>query len=153
MIQDHEIDAWLGTEAGLSPEQRDEFARLVRAYDAMQAGRDGERADYADEDNAAWMAALDQATGTLDIEARGRAYRAAQDEAYAGAVIAVLAGVPEAEAARQATLPRGTLRKALGKDRAPTREEILESQQAMTDASLAAIPELHRQQKQTGGQR
>lgn len=116
MIQDHEIDAWLGNEAGLTPEQRDEFARLVRAYDAIQTGREGERADYADEDAAAWMAALDQATGTLDVEARGRAYRTARDDAYAGAVIAVLGGMPEAEAARQATLPRGTLRKALGKD-------------------------------------
>ena len=114
MIQDHEIDAWLGDEQ-ISPEQRDEFARLVRAYDATQTGRPDERDDYADEVAAAWMAALDQATGMLDVEARGQAYRDARDDAYASAVIAVLAGMPEAEAARQATLPRGTLRKALGK--------------------------------------
>lgn len=114
MIQDHEIDAWLGDETGLTAEQREEFGRLVRAYDAAQVGREGERAD-TDEDTAAWYAALDQATGTLDVAARGQAYRDARDAAYAGAVIAVLAGMPEAEAARRATLPRGTLRKALGK--------------------------------------
>ena len=119
MIQDHEIDAWLGSDAGLSTEQRAEFSRLVRAYDATQAGREGERADYADEDAAAWYAALDQATGTIDVAARGQAYRDARDAAYAGAVIATLAGVSEVQAAREATIARRTLRQLLGKDERP----------------------------------
>jgi len=116
MVSDREIDAWLGAEVGLSVEQRAEFARLVRAYDEIQAGRDGERVDHADEDEAAWDAALDQTTGTLDLPARGRAFRSARTAAYAGAIIATLAGTSEVQAARDATITRRTLRQILRKD-------------------------------------
>jgi hypothetical protein len=117
MIQDHEIAAWLGPAAAeLDEDQRDEFARLVRAYAETTTGRQGEPADYADEDTAAWIAALEQVEGTLDVAARGRAYRGAKDQAYAGAIIAALAGVSEVQAARDATITRRTLRQLLGKE-------------------------------------
>lgn len=115
MMQDHEITAWLGP-VELTDEQRDRFDRLVREYDETQTGRDGEDADYWEEDNAAMVAALEQVTGTLDVAARGRAYRRAKDEAYAGAMIAALDGASEVQVAADATITRRTLRQLLGKD-------------------------------------
>jgi hypothetical protein len=116
-IQDHEIDAWLGPALEeLSEEQREEFGRLVRAHQETQNGREGEDADYAEEDTAAWNAALEHVTGVFDLAARGIAYRDAQDAAYAGAVIATLAGMSEVQAARDATITRRTLRQLLRKD-------------------------------------
>lgn len=115
MIQDHEINAWLG-DVELTDEQRDEFATLVRAYAETQAGRDGEPDDYRDEDTAAWVAALEAVEGKLQVSARGRAYREAKTAAYAGAIIAVLDGTSEVQAAAQATITRRTLRQLLGKE-------------------------------------
>ena len=114
MIQDNEIDAWLG-DAALTPDQRAEFGRLVREYAHTVGHWTGDAADYADEDQAAWVAALESVTGQLDVAARGREYRTARDRAYAGAVIAVLAGMSEVQAAREATITRRTLRRAMGK--------------------------------------
>lgn len=115
-IQDHEIDGWLGTARDeLTAEQRTEFARIVRAYHATTTGRPGEREDYAEQDEAAMRAALEQVEGTLDVAQLGREYRGAQTRAYAGAMIATLAGMSEVEAAQAATISRATLRKALGK--------------------------------------
>lgn len=112
-----EIDGWLGTAAErMTEDERAEFGRLVRAYRASQEGRTGDDADYADQDAAAWHAAFLHAVGELDLAARGRAYRHARDAAYAGAVIAVLAGMSEVQAAQEATISRGTLRRALGKE-------------------------------------
>jgi hypothetical protein len=63
MIQDYEINAWLGPAADdLTPEQRAEFCRLVRAHDDSQRDRDHEFFDYSDDDDAAWVAAYEQAT-------------------------------------------------------------------------------------------
>lgn len=116
MIQDREIDAWIGGAADeLSAEQREEFGRLVRAYDAIQSDRTQGDAGRSERDHAAWTAAYEHVTGTLDIDARGRAYRDSQHAAYASAVIGVLAGMSELEAARRSTIPRMTLRDALGK--------------------------------------
>jgi hypothetical protein len=117
MIQDHEIDAWLGDARGdLTDEQWETFASLVRDYERQIAqGREGEAADFWEEDSAAWVAALEQVEGRLDVAARGRAYRDAKDAAYAGAIIATLAGMSEVQAADDATITRATLRKALGK--------------------------------------
>lgn len=116
MIEDYGIDAWLGpAREGLSDDQREEFARIVRAYEEAIKARPGERADYQDEDDAVWIAALEQAQGVLDVPARGRAYRTAKTEAYAGAIAAHLAGAREVDAAADATISRATLRKALWK--------------------------------------
>lgn len=117
IVQDDEIDAWLGGPGvnDLTPAQQEEFARLVRAYHATTLDRVGEAADYAEEDEAAWIAALEHVTTGLDVAEAGRAYRSAQTRAYAAAVVAVLAGTSEVEAARAATISRATLRKALGK--------------------------------------
>lgn len=116
--QDHESTGWLSVAVAeeLDEAQRAEFLRLVAAYDATQAGRRfGDAADYASQDRAAWAAAFEYVTGGLDVIARGRAYREAQDAAYAGAVIAALAGVSEVQAAKDATITRVTLRRLLGK--------------------------------------
>jgi DNA-binding phage protein len=116
MIQDHEIDSWLGDVVNeLDADQLDEFQRLVRAYHETQDGRPGEPADYFDEDEAAWRAALEQVEGTLDVEQAGREYHGAKRRAYAAAIIATLAGMSEVEAARAAGISRPTLRKALRK--------------------------------------
>lgn len=116
MIADHRISGWLGVALQeLDENQRAEFSRLLVAYEATQEGRTGEPADHADQDDAARRAIFEQVTGELDVAARGRAYRKARADAYAGAVIATLAGMSEVQAAREATLPRLTLRKALGK--------------------------------------
>lgn len=110
------LTGWLGVAAEeMTDEQRAEFGRLVRAYTATQAGREGEDADYAEEDNAAWVAAYEQAVGELDVAAHGRAYREAQRAAHASAVIAALAGTSEVRAARDATISRNTLRQLLRK--------------------------------------
>lgn len=116
MLPDRQIDARLG-DAGneLSELQREEFRRLVRAYEAIQVARRRDPPDRTEDDAAAWTAAYEHVTGTLDVAARGRAYRDSQRAAYAGAVIATLAGMSELEASRQSTIPRMTLRKALGK--------------------------------------
>lgn len=115
-VQEYELDGWLNEAAGeMTEEQRAEFGRLVRAYDATQAGRGGERADWFEQDSAAVLAAFEQAVGELDVTARGRAYREARTAAYAGAVIAVLAGKSEVQAAQEATISRNTLRKTLRK--------------------------------------
>jgi hypothetical protein len=120
-IQDHGLDAWLGSaREDMTEEQRAEFGRLVRAYTQTQAGREGEPADWADrptdQDRAAWVAAYEQATGVLDVAARGRAYREAKTAAYAGAMIASLAGqISERQAAREATITQRTLRQLLRK--------------------------------------
>lgn len=116
MIEDYAIDAWLGpAREDLTDDQRDEFARIVRAYENAIEARPGERADYQDEDDAVWRAALEHVEGALDVPARGRAYRAAKDDAYAGAIVAHLAGAREVDAAADATISRATLRKALWK--------------------------------------
>lgn len=114
-VQDHELDAWLDGALELTEEQRAEFGRLVRAYEATQVGRAGEDADYAEEDNAAWTAALMHACGWNDVAARGRAYREAQRGLYASAMIASLAGGSEVQVARDATISRNTLRQLLRK--------------------------------------
>jgi len=114
MHQVPEITDWL-RDADLTTSQRAEFAQLVRAYDALHPERQGSAADWADEDTAAWVAALEQVQGHLDVARRGRAYRDAREAAYAGAVVAVLGGMSEVQAAEQAGIARMTLRKALGK--------------------------------------
>lgn len=112
------LDGWLGDAAEeMTQDQRAEFGRLVRAYTQTQEGRGGEPADWAEQDNQAWIAAYEHAVGELNVSARGRAYRSAREAAYAGAVIAVLAGMSEVQAAQEATISRGTLRRALGKVR------------------------------------
>lgn len=117
MIQDHELDSWLFlARSEMSDEQRAEFGRLVRAYAQTQEGRGGEAADWFEQDNAAWVAAFEQAIGELDVAARGEAYRAAKAAAYAGAMIAALAGqISERQAAREATITQRTLRQLLRK--------------------------------------
>lgn len=118
MLQNHEVDAWLSSAgADLTDDQRAEFARIVRAWDALHADRDGEAADYADQDDAAYMAALERVLGVLDLDRRGRAFRDAKRDAYAGAAIAVIGGMREVDAAAASTLGRMTVRKALGKVR------------------------------------
>lgn len=115
-VQDHELDAWLDVAAeDMTPAQRAEFGRLVRAYHATQVGRDGQDADWFEQDNAVRNAALNQALGELDVAALGRAYRQARTDAHAGAVIAALAGTSEVQAARDATIQRRTLRRLLRK--------------------------------------
>lgn len=61
MIFDHELDEWLGP-VSLPPEQRAEFGRLVREYDATQHETDREYVDCSEQDEAAWIAAYEQAT-------------------------------------------------------------------------------------------
>ena len=115
-IEDHEIDGWLGEAASqLTAAERAELGRLLSAYHATQEGRDGDAAEHAELDNAARTAIFDQVMGELDVAARGRAYRAAQRAAYAGAIVATLAGMSEVQAAREATLTRRTLRLSMGK--------------------------------------
>lgn len=115
-IQEHGLDVWLSARRPITDEQRAEFGRLVRAYHATQEGREGEPADFAEQDHAAQVAAYEQATGELDVAGRGAAYRQAKTRAYAGAMIASLAGqISEREAARQATITQRTLRQLLRK--------------------------------------
>jgi len=110
------LDAWLGDALqDMNEAQRAEFGRLVRAYTATQTGREGEDAKYHEEDNAAWVAAYQQAMGLLDVAARGRAYRHAQTAANIGAMISALAGTSEVQASRDATITRTKLRQLLGK--------------------------------------
>lgn len=115
-VQGYELDGWLGDVAEeMTDEQRTEFGRLVAAYDATQEGRDGERADWFEQDSAVIVAAFEQAVGELDLPARGRAYREAQHAAHAGAIVAALAGTSEVRASRDATIQRRTLRRLLRK--------------------------------------
>lgn len=85
-----------------------------------------------------------------EAEARTNEIRARRDAAVREAIT----GGPIHEAvtmyaiAKRLDIPEQSVRRI--RDRAPTRDEILESQQAMVDASTAAIPELHRQQGETG---
>lgn len=123
MIQQADITAWLGDAADdLTDEQITEFTSLVRAYhDTVVTQRpnygtdDYHSADYADDDTAAWIAALEHVTGTLDLAARGRAFIQARTDARQAAIIAALAGEKEAVAARQAAVSRPWLREQLGK--------------------------------------
>lgn len=118
MIQDRDIDAWLGDARGdLTDEQVAEFAAIVRRYEGeIATRRAGERADWAEEDTAAWVAALEHVEGRLDLTGRGRAYREAKTAAYMGAVVTVLAGAAsEVQAASDAAMSRPTLRRTLGK--------------------------------------
>lgn len=114
MIQDHEIDAWLG-DTELEVDQWAHFARLVRAYDDLTADRDGDRADYAEEDSAAWVAAFEIATDGFDLAARGAALREARDAARQGAIVSILDGGSEQGAALATGISRPWIRKALGK--------------------------------------
>lgn len=71
MIQPHEITAWLGP-VKLTPEQLSTFTRLVTDWT-------GDNPDADDtESGAAWVAALETATGELDVPALARADQAAQ---------------------------------------------------------------------------
>lgn len=112
VVQDAEINRRLGSAASkLTPEERAALRRLLHDYQATQKGR----ASTPEEDAAAWAAMFEHVTGELDLPARGRAYREAQAAAYAGAIVATLAGMSEVRAARESTLTRRTLRLALGK--------------------------------------
>lgn len=116
-IEMHVIDAWLGTDrADLTDDQYDDFVSLVQQYAELRYNISGGQIDDDDaaENRAAWIAAYELATGTFDLEARGRNYRAAQDAAYMGAVMATLSGVSQIDAARRATISRSTLRTRLG---------------------------------------
>ncbi|WP_125776184.1 hypothetical protein [Antribacter gilvus] len=107
MAEDRAINAWLtSTGVDLTAAQRERFADGVNAYELTASGR-GEagpgRCDGATA--AAWVSAFEVVRGEMDLNARGRAYRAAQDAAHVGAVIAVLAGMSEAEAAGRGPQP------------------------------------------------
>mgnify|MGYP006953623002 CR=1 FL=1 len=60
-------------------------------------------------------AIVQQSLGKLDLAATGQAYRRSRATAEAYALGAVLAGMPEAQAARESTLDRMTIRRMLGK--------------------------------------
>ncbi|WP_125776138.1 hypothetical protein [Antribacter gilvus] len=118
MAEKRAIEAWLAsTGAEFTVGQREQFAQLVNAYELTAAGRGevgpGDRAGAA---AATWVCAYEVVRGELDLNARGRTYRAARDAAYVGAVIAVLAGMPQAEAALRSTVSSATLHEALGRD-------------------------------------
>lgn len=123
MIQDTDITAWLGDAAAeMGDEGVEEFSRLVRAHEAQvvttrpaYGTSDYHRDDYADIDEAAWIAAYEIARGTLNLLERGRAFRHAKRDATQGAVMAALAGQGEEASAQAAGMSRMTLRKALGK--------------------------------------
>lgn len=115
--------AWLGDAAAdLDTEQREQFDRLVGDYHETVVARrpyygteDYDDRDYEDEDTAAWVAAFELAAGTLNLEARGRAFIRTRTDAQQAAIISVLAGEKEAVAARHAAVSRPWLRKQLGK--------------------------------------
>lgn len=117
------LTAWLGDAADdLTPEQRTHLEALIDAYQRTIIERrpgygtdDYDERDYFDETEAAWIAALDRVRDEFDLAARGRTYLSARTHAQQGAIIAVLDGVSEAEAARDAVVSRPTLRKMLGK--------------------------------------
>jgi len=116
MIHETDITAWLG-DAELTDEQREQFTTLVNTYATeVQAKRpQHEPGDYADDDQAAWIAAYEIATGTFNLHARGRAMIQAKTDAYQGAIMAALSGTSEVQAAQDAAINRMTLRKLLGK--------------------------------------
>ena len=111
MIQDYEITAWLGIAANdLTQEQRAEFDATIRAWDREHPNADPE------ESAAAWIAALDVAMGSLDLEslaADDRKAQAAALEARAKlrqGVLAALAGMTEMEICRRTGITRPTIR-------------------------------------------
>lgn len=111
--------AWLGPAADeMSPEQRrrfeDEAALIVERY------RDDP--DLAQEADAALSALVAYLMGEVGVDRAGAerartrdAERMASIAAQQVARLAVLDGMPEAEAARRAGLDRMTVRKVLGK--------------------------------------
>ena len=114
---------WLGDAAGgLTPEQLDHFTTLVNRYDTEIVARrhdygtdDYEPADYQEETDAAWVAALEIAEGGIDLALLGSRYDDARTRAQQAAIMAVLDGTSENEAATLTRYSRPTLRKALGK--------------------------------------
>lgn len=116
--QQDELEAWLGPAvADLDDEQiqqiQSEADRIDERYDEP---------DEMEERDAALSAAVQYILGEIDLEQAGMALlraRVAESKAYAAAVqvgvMAVEAGMPEAEVARKLGVDRMTVRKWLGK--------------------------------------
>lgn len=110
--------SWLGPAADeLTEEQRDRFEVEARLICDRYAGP-----DLAAEQDVALSALVQYLLGETDLDRAGDARAvtrsAARDALTAAQVVArlaVLDGVPEAEAARRASLDRMTVRKVLGK--------------------------------------
>lgn len=108
----YELETWLGEARGeLTDQQVEDILEAVNRHEGMPG-----YSDKDDETAEAVLTAIVQFTlGELDLAAAGRAYRRAKHTAEAYALGAVLAGMPEAQAARESTLDRMTVRKLLGK--------------------------------------
>lgn len=107
--QRHELEAWLGPALDdMSTEQVDAMLAAVHAWEALPA-------HDPDDSDAVLSGILQHILGELDLAGLGQEYRRARLAVEAFTLGAVLAGKPEAEAARESTLDRMTVRRMLGK--------------------------------------
>jgi hypothetical protein len=107
--QMHELQAWLGPALDdMSADQLDTMLSAVHTWEALPA-------HDPDDSDAVLSGMLQQLLGELDLAAMGQAYRRARLAVEAATLGAVLAGKPEASAARESTLDRMTIRRMLGK--------------------------------------
>jgi hypothetical protein len=103
------VEDWLGQALEeMTEEQVDQMASAVRQWEALPTF------DASDSD-AVLTGMLQHLLGELDLPAMGRAYRDARTAVEAATLGAVLAGKPEAEAARESTLDRMIVRRMVGK--------------------------------------
>lgn len=115
-MQDYEMDAWLGDNK-LTAEQYERLRDEVYEIECRYMGEDDDQ-----EREAAMVAALQWILGEITVEETGRRLldariAAARALAVARQVarMAALDGMPEAQAARAASIDRMTVRKDLGK--------------------------------------
>lgn len=113
-----DLRPWLGDAAeNLTTDQLDCFTALINDYEHLRATDDPSYSSdhYDDDTNAAWVAALEIAEGSIDLAKIGRDYDTAKAVAKQASIMAVLAGTSEAEVSRLTRFSRPALRKALGK--------------------------------------
>jgi hypothetical protein len=108
-MQTYELEAWLGSALDdMTADQIDRMASAVAAWEAIPCHDPDDTKDVL-------SGMLQHILGELDLFGMGRAYRDARLTVEAATLGAVLAGKPEAEAARESTLDRMKIRRMQGK--------------------------------------
>jgi hypothetical protein len=111
-MQRYELEAWLGPALDdMTADQVDRMAAAVAAWEALPGLPDHD----PDDAPSVLTGMLQHILGELDLTAMGADYRRARALVEAATLGAVLAGMPEAAAARQSTLDRMSIRRWLGK--------------------------------------
>src|SRR5690606_11626571 len=116
-MQRHELDAWLGTDHGLTAEQIDE---LLAQADEIEERHDGDQDEMREALITAHRVLLGDSDEVADLAKRRTDARAAEAQAVAGlrqaAAMLINGGAAtESGFARQAGVDRMTVRKWLGK--------------------------------------